>query len=75
MLISYSKLAQVRTLFADLGVHDTNYGVFEEFSISRPTFAPIAIAELHKDTPAFLFYSLKSISKTITSIMIKMTEH
>lgn len=60
MLISYSKLAQVRTLFTNLGVYDFNYGVFEEFSVSRPTLAPIAIAELHKDTAGFsvLFFKI-----------------
>ena len=60
MLISYSKLAQVRTLFANLGVQDTNYGVFEEFYISRPPLANLTIAELHKDTPGFsiLFFKI-----------------
>ena len=59
MLISYSKLANVRTLFTDLGIKDTNYGVFEEFYISRPHLANIVIAELHKDTPGFAIMFFK----------------
>ena len=59
MLISYSKLANVRTLLTDLGIKDTNYGVFEEFYISRPHLANIVIAELHKDTPGFAIMFFK----------------
>ena len=53
MLIPYSKLDNVRTLFTNLGIKDTNYGVFEEFYISRPHLANLVIAELHKDVPGF----------------------
>ena len=59
MLISYSKLANVRKLFTDLGIKDTNYGVFEEFYICRSHLANIVIAELHKDTPGFAIMFFK----------------
>ena len=60
MLIPYSKLDNVRTLFTNLGIKDTNYGVFEEFYISRPHLANLVIAELHKDVPGFaiLFFKI-----------------
>jgi hypothetical protein len=60
MLIPYSKLDTVRTLFTNLSIKDTNYGVFEEFYISRPHLANLVIAELHKDVPGFaiLFFKI-----------------
>lgn len=59
MLIPYSKLDNVRTLFTNLGIKDTNYGVFEEFYISRPHLANLVIAELHKDVPGFAILLFK----------------
>lgn len=60
MLIPYSKLDNVRTLFTNLGIKDSNYGVFEEFYISRPHLANLVIAEVHKDVPGFaiLFFKI-----------------
>lgn len=60
MLIPYSKLANIRTLFTNLGIKDTNYGAFEEFYISRPHLANLVIAEVHKDVPGFaiLFFKI-----------------
>lgn len=57
MLIPYSKLDNVRTLFTNLGIKDSNYGVFY---ISRPHLANLVIAELHKDVPGFaiLFFKI-----------------
>lgn len=53
MLIPYSKLHLIRTLFSNLGIKNTIYSPFEEFYISRPNLANLVIAEVHKDVPGF----------------------
>ena len=66
MLIPYSKLDYVRTLFTKLGIKNTNYGVFEEFYISRPHLVNLVIAELHKDVPGFAIFFFKIYIKNNT---------